>query len=57
MPPDRHVPLAGASNFRDFGGYPAAGGRQVRWGRLYRSDRLSELTATTFERLRAALLE
>lgn len=52
MPDDRHVPLAGASNFRDFGGYPTADRRrQVRWGRLYRSDRLSDLTEADFERL------
>lgn len=25
-------------NFRDLGGYPASGGRRVRWGRLFRSD-------------------
>ena len=52
MSTDRHVPLVGASNFRDFGGYPTAdGGQHVRWGRLYRSDRLSDLTEADFERL------
>jgi hypothetical protein len=30
-------------NFRDLGGYPAAGGRTVRWRRLYRADDLSRL--------------
>jgi len=30
--PERHVPLAGASNFRDFGGYPTQAGGAVRWG-------------------------
>jgi protein tyrosine/serine phosphatase len=30
-------------NFRDVGGYPAAGGRSVRWRRLFRSDTLSGL--------------
>lgn len=30
-------------NFRDLGGYRAAGGRLVRWGRLYRSDSLAKL--------------
>jgi protein-tyrosine phosphatase len=49
--PDRHVPLAGASNFRDFGGYPTQAGGAVRWGRLWRSDRLSELTAADHSRL------
>jgi protein tyrosine/serine phosphatase len=30
-------------NFRDLGGHPAAGGRSVRWRRLFRSDSLSGL--------------
>jgi protein-tyrosine phosphatase len=34
---ERLVPLEQGSNFRDIGGYPAADGRHVRWGRLYRS--------------------
>ena len=29
--PARHFNLAGASNFRDLGGYPARDGRAVRW--------------------------
>ena len=37
------VPLEGTLNFRDLGGYPAAGG-VTRWGVLYRSDRLNALT-------------
>lgn len=41
----RLIDLAGAFNFRDLGGYPAAGGRVTRWGRLFRSDTLHELTA------------
>jgi len=32
--------LSGPSNFRDLGGYRAADGRTVRWGRVYRSDAL-----------------
>jgi len=48
---NRHVALQGASNFRDFGGYPTEAGRAVKWRRLYRSDHLSELTAADFERL------
>lgn len=40
----RHVVLEGAQNFRDLGGYPTRDGRQVRWGRLFRSDALSELS-------------
>ena len=50
---ERHVPLDGASNFRDFGGYAAEDGRIVKWRRLFRSDRLSELTAADYEGLAA----
>jgi protein-tyrosine phosphatase len=42
--PSRILPLAGASNFRDLGGYPTTDGGLVRWGRLFRSDSLHELT-------------
>ena len=34
---ERVVPLAQGSNFRDIGGYDAAGGKHVRWGLIYRS--------------------
>jgi protein-tyrosine phosphatase len=40
----RLLPLVGASNFRDLGGYQTASGRITRWGRLFRSDTLHELT-------------
>ncbi len=43
--PDRSLRLAGASNFRDLGGYVGAGGQVVRWRRLFRSDHLASLTA------------
>ncbi len=45
MPPNlRRLPLEGASNFRDLGGYQASDGRQVRWGKVYRSGALDRLT-------------
>lgn len=34
---ERALPLEAGSNFRDIGGYPAAGGRRVKWGLIYRS--------------------
>jgi protein-tyrosine phosphatase len=37
-------------NFRDFGGYRTADGRQVRWGQLYRSDSLSKLAGNDLAR-------
>lgn len=40
----RRLAFEGPVNFRDLGGYPAAGGRHVRWGRLYRSDSLHTFT-------------
>ena len=50
---DRLVPLEGAFNFRDLGGYAGAGGRATRWGRLFRSDTLHELTPGDVDALRA----
>jgi protein-tyrosine phosphatase len=40
----RIVPLDGASNVRDLGGYRSQDGRAVRWGVLYRSANLAGLT-------------
>ena len=40
----RAIPLEGASNLRDLGGYQALDGRRVRFGRLYRSATLARLT-------------
>ena len=37
------MPLRGAFNFRDLGGYPARAGRTVRWRTLYRADALHHL--------------
>jgi protein-tyrosine phosphatase len=42
--PVRHFNLAGASNFRDLGGYPAKDGRVVRWRRIFRSNHLGHVT-------------
>ena len=42
--PSRSLNLAGATNFRDLGGYPGRDGRAVRWRRLFRSDHLAGLT-------------
>ena len=50
--PIRLVPLEGGCNFRDIGGYRAANGRSVRWGRVYRSAVLSYLTPSDHARLR-----
>lgn len=40
----RGILLEGAVNFRDLGGYPTKDGRQVKWGKIYRSADVSKLT-------------
>lgn len=40
----RKLPFEGAHNFRDIGGYKSANGKTVKWGMVYRSDQLSNLT-------------
>jgi protein-tyrosine phosphatase len=45
----RQIPLEGAQNLRDLGGYRTADGRYVKWGLLYRSDALARLTAADYE--------
>lgn len=46
----RHLPFERLHNFRDLGGYPTAGGRHVRWGRLYRADSLGKLADADLDR-------
>ena len=41
---ERRLPLEGTDNFRDLGGYDTADGRSVRWGLLYRSNALADLS-------------
>jgi protein-tyrosine phosphatase len=50
--PPRHLNLAGASNFRDLGGYPGMDGRRVRWRQIFRSNHLGHLTEADIEALR-----
>jgi protein-tyrosine phosphatase len=47
----RRLPLEGAKNFRDLGGYRTSDGHYVRWGLVYRSNHLVNLTARDFEYL------
>jgi protein-tyrosine phosphatase len=49
----RHVPLEGQPNFRDVGGYETADGRTVKWGQVYRSGQMPDLTDADVERLEA----
>lgn len=48
---ERQLPLEGSDNFRDLGGYPTRDGRRTRWGTLYRSGQLSELTDSDLDYL------
>lgn len=41
---ERRVPLEGSWNFRDLGGYETSNGSRVKWGQIFRSDNLSNLT-------------
>ena len=41
---ERRMPLEGAVNFRDLGGYRTTDGKRVRWGQILRSDNFSRLS-------------
>ena len=41
---ERQLSLEGTPNFRDLGGYETDEGRRLKWGKLYRSSKLSSLT-------------
>ncbi|MEP6908676.1 MAG: tyrosine-protein phosphatase [Pseudoxanthomonas sp.] len=45
---ERILPLEGGVNFRDLGGYRTTDGRSVKWGKLYRSGVMSDLTDTDY---------
>jgi len=47
----RQVKLQGAVNFRDIGGYKTKDGRQVKWGKIYRSAEINNLTNTDLTKL------
>ncbi|RRH74305.1 tyrosine-protein phosphatase [Falsigemmobacter faecalis] len=42
--PDRRLPIEGAFNLRDLGGYALQGGAETRWGQALRADGLGRLT-------------
>jgi protein-tyrosine phosphatase len=55
--PIRHFNLAGASNFRDLGGYAGKDGRPVRWRHIFRSNHLGHLTQADIAVLRGVGLK
>jgi protein-tyrosine phosphatase len=50
---ERLIPLEAGSNFRDIGGYPAAEGKHIRWGMIYRSGGTPLLTPADLDRVHA----
>jgi protein-tyrosine phosphatase len=53
----RRVELEGTPNCRDLGGYRSSDGRRVRWGYLFRSGQLSQLTERDRDRLASLQLD
>ncbi|MCB2107475.1 MAG: tyrosine-protein phosphatase [Rhodobacteraceae bacterium] len=49
----RVLPLEGGRNFRDLGGYPTKDGRHVKWGRVFRSGMMANLTDADYKYLSA----
>lgn len=47
----RLLPLEGGRNFRDLGGYPTKDGRHVKWGHVFRSGIMAELTSADYNYL------
>jgi protein-tyrosine phosphatase len=47
----RTLPLEGAVNFRDLGGYQTRDGRRVKWRRVFRSGALASLTSADLDEL------
>jgi protein-tyrosine phosphatase len=47
----RRIPLDGAANFRDLGGYRTTDGHHVKWGTIYRSNSLAQVTAKDYDLL------
>lgn len=45
----RRLPLEGAPNFRDLGGYRTTDGRHVKWGLVYRTGKFDKLTEKDYQ--------
>ena len=46
---NRLLPMDGSHNTRELGGYETEDGRSIKWGVLYRSDKLSDISKTDEE--------
>lgn len=49
---ERVIKMDGNKNFRDLGGYTNAQGAEITWGKLYRSEKLSELSDSDVEKMK-----
>lgn len=49
----RLVHMQGAVNFRDIGGYKTTDGKEVKWGKVYRSASINKLTDTDMDTMQA----
>lgn len=47
---NRHIYFKKVVNFRDVGGLKTTQGKTVKWGKIYRSDNLSQLRASEFDK-------
>lgn len=45
---ERELPLEKGSNFRDLGGYKGAGGKSIRWGKIFRSGAMPMLSEADY---------
>lgn len=50
---ERVLSLQGGVNFRDMGGYPTRDGRYTKWGMLFRSGTMTDLTSADYQYLSA----
>ncbi len=41
---ERHLPMSGGYNYRDMGGFRTSDGRHVKWGKIFCSDDMHDLT-------------
>ncbi|MBX2840429.1 MAG: tyrosine-protein phosphatase [Flammeovirgaceae bacterium] len=49
--PKRLVKLEGTDNFRDLGGYSTEDGKIVKWGKIFRANRMNTLTDNDFREI------
>jgi protein-tyrosine phosphatase len=54
---ERKLGMQGTPNFRDFGGYTTVDGRRVKWGYLFRSGQISNLSDQDLELLGSLRLD